>query len=451
METDVFKDRAEAGRLLSRRFEPWAEEGEDVLVLGLPRGGVPVAFEIAKRLRAPLDVFVVGKLGYPGQPELALGAITAAGARILNPELAESSGLSEAELDALAGRKRMELERREALYRQGGAEPEIEGRTVILVDDGTATGATLRAALQALRILVPKTLVAAVPVASRQALETLRREADAVICLRTPEPFFSVGHWYEDFGQVPDKEVVRRLEAAKVWRQSPLPRPEPIAGESIASHALAIACGEARLQGDLAVPTGAGGFVIFAHGSGSSRDSPRNRQVARTLNEAGFATLLLDLLTAEEARKDETGGEHRFDVDLLAERLVCATREMEADPRVENLPIGYFGASTGAAAALMAAARLRDRIAAVVSRGGRPDLAAEHLSEVAAACLFIVGGSDAEVLELNRDALAEIRAETRLEIIPGATHLFGEPGALEQVAALAADWFAKRMAAPAAR
>ncbi|GBC86254.1 Putative phosphoribosyl transferase [bacterium HR12] len=194
-----------------------------------------------------------------------------------------------------------------------------------------------------------------------------------------------------------------------------------------------------RLPGDLAVPNEAVGMVVFAHGSGSSRLSPRNRQVAERLHEAGLGTLLFDLLTPEEAEDRRKV----FDIELLADRLEGAHRWLRRWPQVGALPIGFFGASTGAAAALVAAARLGAEVAAVVSRGGRPDLAGEALPRVTAPTLLIVGGDDVEVLALNRDAERRMRCERRLEVIPGASHLFEEPGALERVADLAAEWFAR--------
>lgn len=199
--------------------------------------------------------------------------------------------------------------------------------------------------------------------------------------------------------------------------------------------------GSATLEGDLQVPEGASGVVLFAHGSGSSRHSSRNRYVAGELQAAGLATLLIDLLTLEEEARDQHTGHLRFDLPLLAARLVAATRWLGEDPSTRALKIGYFGASTGGGAALVAAASAPDRVGAVVSRGGRPDLAADALPRVQAPTLLIVGGRDLAVLEMNRVAMARMRAVTRLEIVPGATHLFEEPGTLEAVAHLARDWF----------
>lgn len=209
---------------------------------------------------------------------------------------------------------------------------------------------------------------------------------------------------------------------------------------------LAVLAGSERLPGLLSASREPLGLILFAHGSGSSRLSPRNKYVAEVLQDSGFATLLFDLLTAEEERIDARTGELRFNIPFLTERLIAATNWMLRQPGVQGLSIGYFGASTGAAAALSAAAQL-PAVAAVVSRGGRPDLAGAALRDVRAATLLIVGGNDREVLALNRGALAQLRAEARLEIVPGATHLFVEPGALEAVARLAADWFAAHIVA----
>jgi putative phosphoribosyl transferase len=207
-----------------------------------------------------------------------------------------------------------------------------------------------------------------------------------------------------------------------------------------------VSAGPVELEGNLGVPEGAGGVVLFAHGSGSGRHSPRNRYVARALREANLATLLIDLLTPDEEEVDLRTGHLRFDIGLLAERLAGATDWLVRNPDSQHLRIGYFGASTGAGAALVAAAERPEAVGAVVSRGGRPDLAGDALPLVEAPTLLIVGGNDVPVIGMNEEALERLRAEKRLEIVPGATHLFEEPGALEEVARLAAGWFARYLA-----
>ena len=212
-------------------------------------------------------------------------------------------------------------------------------------------------------------------------------------------------------------------------------------GSDVEERPVRVSADRVGLEGNLAVPGSARGVVLFAHGSGSGRHSPRNHYVARALREAGLATLLVDLLTEEEEEVDLRTRHFRFDIGLLAERLVGATKWLAQNSDTRNLRIGYFGASTGAAAALVAAAEHPKPVGAIVSRGGRPDLAGPALPRVAAPTLLIVGGNDFPVIDMNRDALEQMRTEKRLEIVPGATHLFEEPGALEQVARLAADWF----------
>ena len=206
----------------------------------------------------------------------------------------------------------------------------------------------------------------------------------------------------------------------------------------------------AVLSGNLTIPENGIALVLFAHGSGSSRHSPRNQFVARTLNRAGLGTLLFDLLTAEEEALDIHSREHRFNIGLLAERLVHATKWAGQQEEMRDLGIGHFGSSTGGAAALVAAAELPQDVGAVVSRGGRPDLAGNALPRVQAPTLLIVGGNDHIVIELNEMARDQMRCEVKLEIIPGATHLFEEPGALEQVAKLASDWFVDHLGAGSA-
>jgi putative phosphoribosyl transferase len=423
-----FRNRAEAGALLGRRLEAYAGRA-DVLVLALPRGGVPVGLEVAQALGAPLDAYLVRKLGLPGQEELAMGAIATGGARVLNEELVAHLGLRPSLIDRVAEREAAELARRERLFRGERPPPEVRGRVVILVDDGLATGSTMRAAVAALRGQRPARIVAAVPVAPEQTAQILAGEVDELVALSTPQPFHAVGLWYTDFSEVKDEDV-RRLLAS----------PE--------EHSVSVPAGSLSVEGDLVLPPDPAGVVLFAHGSGSSRFSPRNRAVAETLHRAGFATLLVDLLTAEEDELDRRTRELRFDVEFLAGRLLAALDWLTAEHSTAGLPLGLFGASTGAAAALVAAARRPAAVVAVVSRGGRPDLAGAALAEVRAPVLLVVGGRDEVVLRLNREAMEGMAgAEVELEVVPGATHLFEEAGALERVAWLARTWFRRRLAA----
>lgn len=222
--------------------------------------------------------------------------------------------------------------------------------------------------------------------------------------------------------------------------------PKQVEVESTPEHAVTVTTDATDLQGDLALPIDAHGVVLFAHGSGSSRFSSRNRLVAGVLQQCGFATLLLDLLTGPEEVVDQHSRQFRFDIPLLANRLSGAVGWLQAQPATERLPIGLFGASTGAAAALITAADHPDAIRTVISRGGRPDLAGDALQRVQAPTLLIVGGRDEQVIDLNTHAQAQIRAYTELTIVPGATHLFEEPGALETVSSLACSWFSANLA-----
>jgi alpha-beta hydrolase superfamily lysophospholipase len=249
-----------------------------------------------------------------------------------------------------------------------------------------------------------------------------------------PDHFLAIGEWYDDFRQVSDEEVRRLLDRATESSQQP---EGPSGGQ--AESDVTVEAGGVSLPGQLTVPRDAGGVVLFAHGSGSSRRSPRNFAIARHLNGSGVGTLLFDLLTDAESGDREKV----FDIGLLATRLRGATDWVRTQLR--QLPLGYFGASTGAAAALLAAASSGSDVAAVVSRGGRPDLAGPHLAEVRAPTLLIVGGADTGVLELNRAAQRLLRCENALEVVPGASHLFEEPGTLERVADLARDWFVRHL------
>jgi len=418
-----FADRADAGRRLARLLGHL--RGHRVVVLGLPRGGMPVALEVARALGAPLDVIVVRKLGAPAQPELAMGAVGEDGAIVINPEVLRQAGVGDDELAAAREREQAEVATRAVRYRAGRARQPLAGRVAVIVDDGIATGATARAACQVARAQGAARVVLAVPVAPPGWEGRIADAADELVCTHVAANFMSVGQFYADFAQTTDEEVHACLDRAR----GQTGEVAPLAGQT-------------RLAGYLTVPDKAPGIVLFAHGSGSGRNSPRNQYVAGLLHEAGLGTLLFDLLT----RQEELDRANVFDIGLLARRLGQVTDWLRAQPAAAGMAIGYLGASTGAAAALWAAAERGAGIAAVVSRGGRPDLAAGRLAAVTAPVLLIVGGADDVVLDLNRQAQASLRCENRLEIVPGATHLFGEPGALTVAATLARDWFTAHLA-----
>lgn len=419
-----FRNRREAGRLLAQEIVDAGvlKPGAGVVVVGLARGGVEVADEVAQALHAPLDALAVRKVGHPWQPEYGIGAVAPGGVRFIRAH----DGLTEAEVEEAARRTAVAAEALDARLHEPCASLRIAGATCVLVDDGLATGGTMVAAVRWARAHRAARVIVAVPTGAAETVASLERDpdVDALACLVASHDFGAVGFWYEDFRQVSDDDVQVVLATAldrQLTRRT---------GE--------IASCDARLPADLAIPPQPLGWAVFAHGSGSSRRSPRNLSVAAALNRAHVATLLFDLLTGEE----ELDRRNVFDVRLLGHRLMAATRWLRSQPEASKLPIGYFGASTGAAAALVAAAELTDEISAVVSRGGRPDLAAAWLDRVRAPTLLVVGSADPVVLELNREAAACLRCRSELAVVPGATHLFEEPGALERVASLAAAWFA---------
>ncbi len=434
----VFADRDDAGRRLAARLGHL--RGEPVVVLGLPRGGVPVAYQVAQALAAPLDVIVVRKLGVPFQPELGMGAVGEDGVRVINPKVVHASGVSEDELAAVQAREQAAVQARAARYRVRRPREPLHGQVAVVVDDGIATGSTARAACQIARAHGAARVVLAVPVAPPGWQARIGAEADELVCVDMPRGFFAIGQFYARFPQVSDDEVIACLERAAArpsLAQASTARAASTADPPARSEEVEPDAGVVRLAGYLTVPENAPEIVVFVHGSGSSRHSPRNRHVAGVLNDAGLGTLLFDLLTPEE----ELDRANVFDIGLLARRLAEVTRWLRAQPRAAGAAVGYFGASTGAAAALWAAAEPGADIAAVVSRGGRPDLARPRLAAVTAPTLLIVGGRDEVVLDLNRRAQAELRCENDLAVVPGATHLFEEPGTLEAAAALARDWF----------
>jgi predicted phosphoribosyltransferase/predicted alpha/beta-hydrolase family hydrolase len=384
----VFDDREDAGRQLARALRD--ERLGDAVVVGLARGGVEVAAEVAWALQLPLDALAVRKVGHPLEPEYAIGAVSPGGGAYVRAH----EGLTDAEVELAVTAAQARAEALDGRLHARHASVDVAGKTCLLVDDGLATGATMVAAIRWAKAKGARRVVVAVPVGAAETIARLEEEADQVLCLETPDFFGAVGFWYRDFLPVEDERVLELLDKAGPTSARP-------------DSAVRIPADGVELAGDLALPQTPLGAVLFAHGSGSSRASPRNRLVARRLNEAGLATLLFDLLTQGEALDRD----NVFDIPLLASRLAAADRWLRGTAEVGALPIGYFGASTGAAAALWAAADLGEKVRAVVSRGGRPDLARPCLALVRAPTLLVVGGADEVVLELNRQALAELRCE----------------------------------------
>lgn len=419
-----FRDRAEAGRRLALALE--SERSAGAVVVGLARGGVVVAAEVARALRLPLDALAVRKVGHPLEPEYGIGAVTPGGGVYVRAH----DGLTDAQVEAVVAAARARAEELDRRLHRRSPPVDVDGKTCLLVDDGLATGATMIAAARWAKAQGARRAVVAVPIGAPETIARLRAEADVVVCLEPLEELGAVGLWYLDFHPVSDEEVTALLDEAS----------DPAAPER---REVTIPADGLELPGNLTLPAAAGGAVIFAHGSGSSRLSPRNRLVAEVLALSGLATLLFDLLTEEESWDRA----NVFDIPLLAARLAAADRWLRAQPETAPLRVGYFGASTGAAAALWAAADLGDAVGAVVSRGGRPDLAGPKLPLVRAPTLLVVGGLDDVVLELNREAAGALTCEHELVVVSGATHLFEEPGTLEAVAEHATRWLERHLGA----
>lgn len=411
-----FKNREEAGNLLAERLIPFRDSNP--IILALPRGGIPLSKIIAKRLHAPIDLIFIRKIGAPGNEEFAVGAVAEDEKPIFNEELISLYNLDRKVISGLVADQVREIRTRSKLYRKIFKSLAWQGRTVIVVDDGLATGASMKAALLWLQTKMVKKIIVAIPVSSKEGMEEIKPFCDEAISLITPHQFWSVGSWYHEFKQLTDEEVLH--ESSNVV-------------DLVDENDIRLYDYNEPLKGLLQTPLNARGLVIFAHGSGSNYKSPRNQQVAKALHEAGYITLLFDLLTADEANHKN----NVFDINLLSRRLNLATEW--AKKNFPHLPLGYFGASTGAAAALKSASERND-IFAIVSRGGRPDLAMDALAKVDIPVLLIVGKEDDLVVPLNKSARNKLK-NCQMELIPKAGHLFEEPGTLEQVIELSVGWF----------
>ncbi|MFE7233105.1 phosphoribosyltransferase [Streptomyces sp. NPDC002405] len=432
-----YENRADAGRRLARCLEFLRDQ--DTVVLGVPRGGVPVAFEVARRLGAPLDLAVVRKLPVPWQPELGFGALGEHGVRVIDQAVLAESGLDPAERETVERAERAELERRLSHLRESRPPLPVAGLTALVVDDSLSTGAAAEAACRVARTRGATRVVLAVPVGPEATLPHLRTVADRVVCLQPLRHLGSVGAWYADFGQVTDAEVAtllaeaQRATATATGPLSAFPPESPSPDREVE-----VPAGPVRLPARLALPPTPPVAVAYALGSG--RSCPAHQRVAAALRRAGLGTLLIDLLTEDEERTPH----NVFDIVLLARRLRAATDWLR---RETGLPVSHCGAGTGAGAALEAAAE--DDIRAVVCLGGRPDLAPPAaLARVRAPSLFVVGARDTRLLGLNRLAADWMRCDHRVVPVPGATDLFTEPGTVEAVADLARDWFTTHLARP---
>ena len=440
----AFLDRRDAGSWPAERLADLARESP--IVIALPPGGVPVAFEVAQRLRAPLDVLTVDKLASPGMSEMPFGAIAEDGTVALNTEISQQIAIGEDRFGAAFAGELAELRRRAARFRGNRRPAEVTGSTVIVVSDGLDAEFAELAAVRVLRVRGAARIVVAIPVGTAERVAIVGREADRVVCHEATGQQLRPGSVYEDFSAVPDAEVLSLLEVAtSAHGPTPgqMPAPEHVGHvQRWTVRELDLANGEATVSAVLALPSSPRGLVVFADGDGLSRASLRNLKLAVPLRRAGLATLLLDPLTDEERKP-----RHPRDrlVPLLAHRLEEVTLWLMAQPETAALPIGYLGASTGAAAALRAAADRGDPVSAVVSFGAHPDYAARDLARVTAPTLLVCGTRDPEGVERTRRAAALLRCPHRVQTVDGAGRLFAEPGTLETAAALAAEWFAEHL------
>ena len=454
----MLRNREDGGRLLAEMLGRL--RAEEPIVLGVARGGVPVALEVARALGVPLRVLTVQKVGAPECPEYTIGAAAEGGAVYVRREALHEVGMTEAEAVELAERALVELEKRARTYRGDAAPLDLAGRTVVLVDDGVATGASACAAARAVRRRGAARVLLAAPVAATTAEPELSQELDTLMALERPRPFVSLGIWYERFEPVSDEEVVHciqrgvehlpKREADRIWEGEFLPGRAGAPTATLAAEVLAIRCEgtpSVVLESDLVLPAGAKGIVVFS--TGSTRESPRYRLISRALHRAGVATLRCDLLSATERQNRPT--QLPANPKVLTDRIATVLRWIAAYPATRGMRRGLYVAGAGAEAVLEAVAGDQDLAEAVVVRAGQLDTVSTlTLANILAPVLLVVGNKDETVLSANRAALSRLQSAD-LAVVPGATDLFGEPGALEAVGRLAADWFKRWLEGAATR
>jgi len=441
-----FRNRSQAGRRLAEALRSF--DAPDVVVIGLARGGVPVAAEVARVLGRPLDAAIVRKVRVPFATEVAMGAVGEDGTEFIEREFLESAAITPDELARSTARARTEAAAAVAAIRAGDRPLDVGGRTVIVVDDGIATGSTAKVACLMLRRRGARRVVLAAPVGPRDIAREFGGLADDVVILESPEPFFAVGAHYEWFPQLADRDVIDLLERSGRARRSATAAPADPAGGWLEEHVV-IPTGPISesdgLVADLRSPPRPAGAVVFVHGSGSTRHSTRNTLIAAALNDAGYASLLFDLTSVA----DSIDTAPDLDLPVAAERTRAAVHWLR-QRLGEHVPIALVGSSTGAAVALAAACGRDNEVATVVCRGGRVDLASGTAAVLEVPVLLIVGGDDDLVLMWNRRFAAALGSPHELAVVEGATHLFSEPGALDRCTELITEWLVRQFA-PAGR
>ena len=429
----IFNNRTDAGQQLAAALT--LKGLTDPIVLGIPRGGVPVAAEVARALGGELAVVVARKLGAPDYPELAIGATTETGASYINTAVAVSVGADERYIKAEKERQVQEAHRREVLF-NSHRRPPVRGRTVIVVDDGVATGATAIAAIRSIKGEGAERVILAIPVGPPEMVELLRSEADEVVCLEEDPGFGAVGQYYFDFSQVSDEEVLRTLEAFPKKAKAGQAGPDP-------SQSVQIRRDGIRLAAVMTTPSAEGAFplVIFVHGLGSGKDSPRNVVIAERLVDVGIATLLFDLSGHGESSADPSDGTEAFVADLQAALEWAVGQDV-----VSKDLIGIAGSSLGAVVAVRAVAEGRIRPKTMVLRA--PPLEPAELQHVDIPSLVIVGSRDP--LQEQVEEGVSLNSRLRLAIVDGASHLFEEPGTLDQALHQTVEWFRSQLRPTAA-